>query len=131
MRGRQLAWLLYDHYRIRQEEGAMLEFGDLIHLTLKGDNLLAFQNGWEITLSSIHHAHYSLVQSPFPTRGSTVQHRPRPRPTSRLLGVEYIPPCLRPLAEVAVEAAGERRAVPAPARRSCAARSPKGSPLSN
>ena len=85
----------------------------------------------EITVSSIHHAHYSVVQSPFPTRGSTAQHRPRPRPTSRLLGVEYIPPCRRSLAEAAVEAAGERRAVPAPARRSCAARSPKGSPLSN
>ena len=49
--GRQMAWLFYNHFRLRQEEGAMLEIKDLMNLHLKGDNLETFQNEWEITLS--------------------------------------------------------------------------------
>ena len=48
MLGRQLAWLLYEHYRIRVEEGAVLEFRDLMNVKIKGDNLLAFQNEGEL-----------------------------------------------------------------------------------
>ena len=53
MTGRQILWHIFQHYRISSIEGGILEFEDLISVELRGDNLQAFVNEWELTLSGM------------------------------------------------------------------------------
>jgi len=48
--GRQLAFLMFQHFQINEMEHTMLEFTDLLALELKGDNLRAFDTEWDNTL---------------------------------------------------------------------------------
>ena len=53
MPGRHLAWYIFQEYRIRAEDGALLDFEDLMKVELKGDNLVAFENEWDMTLGGM------------------------------------------------------------------------------
>ena len=48
--GRQIAFLMFQHFQINDMEHSMLEFTDLLALELKGDNLRAFDTEWDNTL---------------------------------------------------------------------------------
>ncbi len=50
---RQLAWLVHQHFKLTDTEGAILEFEDLLQVELKGANLRKFLNDWEMTLESL------------------------------------------------------------------------------
>ena len=49
--GRQIAYLIYERFKLPTEDGAIFEFEDLLQVELRGDNLRAFQNDWEFVLS--------------------------------------------------------------------------------
>ena len=51
--GRQIAYLIYERFKLSTEDGAILEFEDLLQVELRGDNLRAFQNDWEFVLSGL------------------------------------------------------------------------------
>ena len=51
--GRQVAWLIRDHFKITETNDAFVEFIDLLNVELKGDNLVAFQNDWDMTIQGI------------------------------------------------------------------------------
>ena len=40
--GRQIAFIMFQHFQINDMDNSMLEFADLLALELKGDNLRAF-----------------------------------------------------------------------------------------
>ena len=44
---------MYNHFKISETEGTILEFEDLLHVELKGDNLMAFKNAWELVLAGL------------------------------------------------------------------------------
>ena len=46
MTGRQVAYMIYEHFRMSEVEGAVWQVGDLIHLELMNDNLRAFDTRW-------------------------------------------------------------------------------------
>ena len=48
--GRQVAFLMFQHFQICDMEHSMLEFNDLLGLELRGDNLRAFDTAWDDTL---------------------------------------------------------------------------------
>merc|ERR1711884_271174 len=50
LNGRQIAWLMFQHFRINDVENSMLEFSDLMALELKGDNLRGFDTEWDNVL---------------------------------------------------------------------------------
>ncbi len=50
MKGRQILWLLYQHFKISQAEGSLLEFQDLLNVKLQGDGLRTFLNDWDSVL---------------------------------------------------------------------------------
>ena len=52
--GRQIAWMIYDHFKLTAQDGAILNFTDLQSVTLKGDNVAQFMNNWEMTLSGMN-----------------------------------------------------------------------------
>ncbi len=58
MKERQAAKIIYDHYKISETEGALLELQDLLQVTFKSDNLRAFLNDWE---------HVPACMNPAPT----------------------------------------------------------------
>ena len=41
MKGRQVLWLVYQHYKITAEEGAVLDFQDLLAVSLIGSDMPA------------------------------------------------------------------------------------------
>ena len=47
--GRQIARMIYEHFRLTDIDGAFLEFTDLLKVELKGDNLRAFDTSWDET----------------------------------------------------------------------------------
>ena len=51
LRGRQIAWYIYHHFRLSEAEGCILELNDLVKVELKGDNLVSFQNDWNAVLT--------------------------------------------------------------------------------
>jgi len=53
MNGRQIAWMIYKHYKVSEIEGALLSFEDLLHVSLKGDNVRAFVNEWEAVIIAL------------------------------------------------------------------------------
>ena len=50
LKGRQIAWVMYEHFRISDTEGAILEFRYLLAIELKRDNLNTLLNEWESCL---------------------------------------------------------------------------------
>jgi hypothetical protein len=46
-KGRQALRMIYDHYRISETEGSLLELQDLMKVSLKKDNLRSFLMDWE------------------------------------------------------------------------------------
>ena len=48
--GRQIAFLMFQHFHINDMENSMLEFTDLLALELKCDNLRAFDTEWDNTI---------------------------------------------------------------------------------
>jgi len=53
LKGRQIAFMLYHSYRVTDVEGGLLDFTDLLAVTLKGDNVRGFINDWELRLSGL------------------------------------------------------------------------------
>ena len=53
--GRRISWFIYERFKLSTEDGAILEFEDLLQVELKGDNVRAFQNDWEFLLSGLRH----------------------------------------------------------------------------
>ena len=51
--GRQVARLIFDHLILNSTEGAILENEDLLAIELKGDNLVAFRNDWDIVMEGL------------------------------------------------------------------------------
>ena len=50
---KQLNFSIYQRFNISTEDSAVLDFEDLMLMELKGENLMAFQNDWEMVLSGI------------------------------------------------------------------------------
>ena len=48
--GRQIAHMIYSHFRLTEVDGAVLEFTDLLKVELKKDNVRAFDTAWDETL---------------------------------------------------------------------------------
>ncbi len=38
--------MIYKHFKLSDEDGAMIEWDELVNVHLKGDNLQQFQNDW-------------------------------------------------------------------------------------
>ncbi len=51
--GRQMLLMVYDHYKISEVEGALLDFEDLTMVKLQGDDLQGFLTDWENVLAVI------------------------------------------------------------------------------
>jgi hypothetical protein len=49
-RGRQVLWLVYDHYRMNDELGLIYDFRDLNSVRMRGGSLESFLNSWENVL---------------------------------------------------------------------------------
>ena len=49
LNGRQVAWLMYNHFRIHKVDKGIAEFEDFLYLELKGGNLAKFWHDWEMT----------------------------------------------------------------------------------
>ena len=50
VRGRQVLWLVYDHYRINDELGLIYDFRDLNSVKMRGDSLESFLHSWDNVL---------------------------------------------------------------------------------
>ena len=48
--GRQIAWKIYQHFKVTDLETSVMEFTDLCNLRLRGDNLRGFNTAWDDTL---------------------------------------------------------------------------------
>ena len=52
-KGRQILFLIYQHYRTTEAEGQMLDLQDLMAVRLQGDDARKFLNDWETTLQGM------------------------------------------------------------------------------
>ena len=53
IKGRQVAWVIYKNFKHSEEDGAMLEWDELLSVDLRGDNLQQFENDWNNTILNI------------------------------------------------------------------------------
>jgi hypothetical protein len=53
LKGRQILLLLYQHYKISEVDGQMLDFQDLVAVHMVGEELRRFMNDWEMTLTGM------------------------------------------------------------------------------
>ena len=53
MSGRSMVWQIYHHFELTEIVGAMMDFNDLLNVTLKGDNLSQFRYTWGMTLAGM------------------------------------------------------------------------------
>ena len=53
MKGRHVLWLVYQHYKITAEEGAVLDIQDLLAVSLAGSDIARFMSDWDETLSGM------------------------------------------------------------------------------
>jgi len=53
MKGRQILWKIYYHYRMTHAEGTLYEFQDLLAVKLKGGDLRTFQTDWDLVISGM------------------------------------------------------------------------------
>ena len=58
MEGRQITWLVFDHFKLSDVDGAMLNWDEIIRLKLHmpGDNVKQFLNDWDTTFANINGA---------------------------------------------------------------------------
>ena len=45
--------MIYKHFKLSEEDGAMLEWDELLNVHLRGDNLQQFENDWKNTILNI------------------------------------------------------------------------------
>ena len=53
LKGRQIGWFIFSRYKIRECEGGMLNFQDIMNIRLKGGNLRGFLNDWDSTFERV------------------------------------------------------------------------------
>ena len=53
LKGRQIAWIVYQHYKTSEQEGAILDINDLLNVKHDYKNLRGFINAWESTLEGM------------------------------------------------------------------------------
>ena len=53
LNGRQLAWLMYENFRVSEVEGSLLELDDFMQISLVGDNLFKFDADWTYGLENV------------------------------------------------------------------------------
>ena len=53
IKGRQVTWMVYDHSRLSDIDGAMLNWDELLRVELKmpGDNIKQYPNYWDTKTS--------------------------------------------------------------------------------
>ena len=56
VKGRQISFLVFDHFRLSDVDGAMLNWDEIIRVELKmpGDNIRQFLNDWDTTCTNIN-----------------------------------------------------------------------------
>ena len=47
--GRQIAYMIFDHFKLSEAKVAVRDIGDFLNIDLKGDNLKAFDTLWDET----------------------------------------------------------------------------------
>ena len=53
LRGRQIAFMMYDYFRVTGAHGAVLNYADLFSVTLRGGNIQEFDTRWDEVLLSM------------------------------------------------------------------------------
>ena len=53
LKGRQILFVINDHFKITSETGQVLDFEDVMFVELKGDNVRGYLNDWELTLNAV------------------------------------------------------------------------------
>ena len=53
LRGRQIAFMIYDYFRVTGAHDAALDYADLFPVTLHDDNIQEFDTKWDGILSSM------------------------------------------------------------------------------
>ena len=53
LKGRQILWLVYQHYKTSEVEGDMLDMQDLLAVRMVSEDLRKFLNDWEMTLAGM------------------------------------------------------------------------------
>ena len=56
LKGRQISWLVFDHFKLADTDNAMLNWDEIIRLNLHmpGDNVKQFLNDWDMTFENIN-----------------------------------------------------------------------------
>lgn len=56
LKGRQITWLVFDYFKLADTDSAMLNWDEIIKLTLHmpGDNIKQFLNDWDMTFENIN-----------------------------------------------------------------------------
>ena len=56
LKGRQITWRVFDHFRLSDVDDAMLNWDEILRLELKmpGDNLKQFLNDWDTTFTNVN-----------------------------------------------------------------------------
>ena len=53
LRGRQIAFMIYDYFRVTGAHDTVLDYADLFSVTLHDDNIQEFDTGWDEVLLSM------------------------------------------------------------------------------
>ena len=53
LRGRQIAFMIYDYFRVTGSHDTVMDFADLLSVTLHDDNIQEFDTGWDEVLLSM------------------------------------------------------------------------------
>ena len=53
LRGRQIAYMIYDYFRVTGAHNAVLDHADLFPVTLRDDNIQEFDTRWNAVLLSM------------------------------------------------------------------------------
>ena len=53
LKGRQILFRMYQHFRISEAEGSVLDFQDLMQVRMKNDDLRTFLTDWEMVLTGM------------------------------------------------------------------------------
>ena len=54
LKGRQIAWYIKDYFRINADQGAVLDFSDLIAVRMQGSDIKRYLHDWESVLLAIN-----------------------------------------------------------------------------
>ena len=53
LRGRQIAFMIYDYFRVTGAHDTVLDYADLFSVALHDDNIQEFDTGWDEVLLSV------------------------------------------------------------------------------